>query len=202
MNQFNEEIDSVIRLRRFRYKTLIIALFDLFIYPFVIRFTLAAIDDNPQHFQNRLNDMFFYSFFNLGPYNRAMSVVISVSALHTIYNMHQIVYKSDIRVWNPLLRTLTIENWNQFVEDNLNFKPTSSVTSWLRNPMQTLAEWRIVLHKLQNYRQVKFVHPIQLFPYMNRKIRAQILYSLLIYGNVYNTMLNLSSKCGSYHELY
>ena len=100
-------------------------------------------------------DPFFYVFFNFGQFNGTY-FVFCLFSINCFIILYEIFYKCNFQLWDPLLTTLTRVNWSQFVENNLNFKPTFSLIEGLLNPTRWMRRWKVVLKKLQDYRQVRF----------------------------------------------
>lgn len=179
MNLLNKDLNKLIRLRQSRWKTLIIWLIYLNFIQFTLRFALMGTRIHNEYFQSFSNGPFFDLFFNVDQFNEVF-LALSLFPLYCCHIVNEMVNNSDIRMWHPLMTTLTRDNWNQFVEDNLDFTPTFSLIEWLKHPIGNFQKWKIVFSKLRNYRRVCFVHKLKLFPYLNKKIRVKILFPFLI----------------------
>lgn len=180
MNLLNKDLSRIILLRQYRHKNWITGFLNLNCIHYAIRFWLISIKDQFEWLEYSLSGSIFDQFFNLGQFNRVYFVVGTL-CLIVIFNNTYIVYTSDSRVWDPLVKTLTKNNWQQFVADNLPFEISFSWNKLLRNPILSLKKCLLVFQKLRNYRQVHFLQPLKLFPYMNRKIRVKVLSLLLFY---------------------
>lgn len=174
MNFLNQDLDRLIRLRKSHYKKWIIRLLSLSCIVLTVRFLLMSIKDHFDYLQNMLNGSFIDLLFNFGQLNQ-VHVVTAMMPLFCLYNTYNIVDKSDIRFWDPLMTVLTRDNWAEFVKSNFNFKPTFSIIEILMNPGKSLTNWKIVFSKFFDYRQVYFSHSTKLFPYMSVKIRVAVL---------------------------
>ena len=184
MNLFDNGLTNLIQLRNSRFKIPITGLIYLECLHFTFRFLLISFakkfDYQNNVFVNSKNSFLNNYYFNFGQYTEIFTI-FSLFPLYLIYVAHQIVFKSDIQIWHPVMTTLTRDNWSQFVENNLNFQPTFSLIKLIKQPNIHLMRWKIVFGLLRNHRQVCFKKPLALFPYLNRQIRVQIIYHFLFY---------------------
>lgn len=186
----NNDLDRLIQLRKSRFKNWIIGLICLNCLQISIRFFLMGTVGNFEISEYIMKGSLFYLFNNFGQFNQ-INFLFSLFPLYSIFNTYGIVYKSDDLIWEPLMTTLTRDNWNQFLENNFDSRPTFFM---IRKPIQTFKIWKLVINKLQNYQKVHFSHRLSLFPYMNRRIRVKILYNLLMIDIHFNILFVFCSK--------
>lgn len=190
MNLLNKDLNLLIQLRKSRFKNWLIGLTYLNCLQIFIKFFLMGTIGYFEFSEYIMKGTIFYLFNNLGQFNQT-NFIFSLFPLYSIVCTYIIVYKSDDLVWDPLFTSLIRDNWNQFLENNFDHRPTFFM---LRMPIQTLKIWKLVIKKLQNYRKVHFSHQLRLFPYMDRQIRAKVLYNLLMIEMHLNFLFQLCCK--------
>lgn len=196
MNLLNKDLNQLIQLRKSRFKNWLFGLIYLNCLQFSIRFLIMTTADYFEYSKYIMKGSFFDLSLNLGKFNK-IYFVFTMFPIYSIYVNYCIVYKSGDHIWDPLLTTLIRDNWNQFIKDNFNYRPTFSLIEGLRRPTQTLKSWKGVFNKLQNYRLVHFTHRLRLFPYMNRRIRVEILFNLLKFEIYFKFIFQI---CGEFNK--
>ena len=193
MNLLNENLNQLIWLRKSRLKIWLIGSILVDCLYHIIRSLLMSLIEHFEFSHKIMNGCYFHLFFNFGQFNE-IYLTFCLFPINCFQFLYEIFYKCNFQLWDPLLTTLTRDNWSQFVKNNLDFKPTFSLIKGMQKPTCWMRRWKVVLTKLQDYRQVRFAHPLPLFPYMNRKIRVKILYNLLILTIFIKLFIKLFSK--------
>ena len=121
MDLLSEDINRLLRLRTNPYRSLFTTAINLICLNFIARQVLINVKIYFDCLLNFLEGSFFDTFFNLDKFN-VVQFMFMTFPLYNMYITHYLVYKSDTSLWDPLLLCLTKDNWEQFIQHNLDFE--------------------------------------------------------------------------------
>lgn len=160
---------------------------------FSIRFFLCSINHHFPIYQHTVHDHIYELLLDFEPYYE-VDVFLGQMTMFVVYTTYLTLEGSNILLWEQIVYQLVQQNWAQFVNANLSFEPTFQIPALIRRPRKTFTEWKEIFQKLRNFNSIRFRSSIKHFPYLDKRIRAGVLFNLVCLYFTFKILFRITSK--------